>query len=179
VRPHGDPQPLDGRRIRRLPLPCGLCIGRERRLQGGQESAVAAAMEVFLAWSGGRADVLVNAAGIPGPLLGETIGELKVKDFDAVMATNLRGPFLLMSHLLPVMCRQGNGRVINIGGNHGMRGRAGRASYASSKWALRGLTRSAALEVGKHGVTANLVAPGATRSTACASDGPTRPRPKA
>lgn len=125
------------------------------------ESAVAAAMEVFLAWSGGRADVLVNAAGIPGPLLGETIGELKVKDFDAVMATNLRGPFLLMSHLLPVMCRQGNGRVINIGGNHGMRGRAGRASYASSKWALRGLTRSAALEVGKHGVTANLVAPGA------------------
>ncbi|MFZ3120903.1 MAG: SDR family oxidoreductase, partial [Variovorax sp.] len=99
------------------------------------EAAVAAAMEVFLAWSGGRADVLVNAAGIPGPLLGETIGELKVKDFDAVMATNLRGPFLLMSHLLPVMCRQGNGRVINIGGNHGMRGRAGRASYASSKWA--------------------------------------------
>jgi 3-hydroxybutyrate dehydrogenase/3-oxoacyl-[acyl-carrier protein] reductase len=51
--------------------------------------------------------------------------------------------------------------VINIGGTHGMRGRAGRAGYATSKWALRGLTRSAALEVGSHGVTANVVAPGA------------------
>jgi len=124
------------------------------------EQAVAAAMEVFLAWSGGRIDVLVNAAGIPGPL-GATVGEIKLADFDAVMATNLRGPFLTMSHLLPVMCRQASGRVVNIGGNHGMRGRAGRASYASSKWALRGLTRSAALEVGMHGVTANVVAPGA------------------
>lgn len=124
------------------------------------EQAVAAAVEVFLAWSGGRADVLVNAAGIPGPL-GATVGELALAEFDSVMSTNLRGAFLTMTHLLPVMCRQGNGRVINIGGNHGMRGRAGRASYATSKWALRGLTRSAALEVGAHGVTANVVAPGA------------------
>jgi 3-hydroxybutyrate dehydrogenase/3-oxoacyl-[acyl-carrier protein] reductase len=124
------------------------------------EQAVAAALEVFLAWSGGRADVLVNAAGIPGPL-GPPVGELQATDFDSVMATNLRGPFLTMSHLLPIMCQQGHGRVINIGGNHGMRGRAGRASYVSSKWALRGLTRSAALEVGVHGVTANVVAPGA------------------
>jgi 3-hydroxybutyrate dehydrogenase/3-oxoacyl-[acyl-carrier protein] reductase len=124
------------------------------------ESAVSAALGLFLDWSGGRADVLVNAAGIPGPL-GAPVGELPLADFDAVMATNLRGPFLTMSHLLPVMCSQGSGRVINIGGNHGMRGRAGRASYATSKWALRGLTRSAALEVGAHGVTANVVAPGA------------------
>lgn len=57
------------------------------------DSTVAATMEVFLAWSGGRADVLVNAAGIPGPLLGETIGELKLKlkDFDDVTA-NLVAP---------------------------------------------------------------------------------------
>jgi len=124
------------------------------------ERAVTEAIGIFLGWSDGRTDILVNAAGIPGPL-GDTLGDLGVSDFDAVMATNLRGPFLTMSHLLPVMCRQGRGRVINIGGNHGMRGRAGRSSYASSKWALRGLTRSAALEVGAHGVTANIVAPGA------------------
>lgn len=124
------------------------------------EAAVAAAVEVFLAWSNGRVDVLVNAAGIPGPL-GDPVGKLQLQDFDHVMATNLRGPFITMSHLLPVMCKQGAGRVINIGGTHGMRGRAGRASYATSKWALRGLTRSAALEVGAHGVTANVVAPGA------------------
>ncbi|UUX97766.1 SDR family oxidoreductase [Aquabacterium sp. J223] len=124
------------------------------------EQSIEAAVEVFLAWSGGRADVLVNAAGVTGPL-GPKVGELSAADFDAVMATNLRGPFLTMSRLLPVMCRQGSGRVVNIGGTHGMRGRAGRAGYASSKWALRGLTRSAALEVGAHGVTANVVAPGA------------------
>ncbi|WP_198289167.1 SDR family NAD(P)-dependent oxidoreductase [Methyloversatilis thermotolerans] len=124
------------------------------------EDALASAVEAFLQWSGGRADVLVNAAGIPGPL-GDPVGQLQVRDFDQVMATNLRGPFLTMSLLLPVMCRQGSGRVINIGGTHGMRGRAGRAGYATSKWALRGLTRSAALEVGPHGVTANVVAPGA------------------
>ncbi|GAB4063078.1 SDR family NAD(P)-dependent oxidoreductase [Uliginosibacterium sediminicola] len=123
------------------------------------EAAVKQAMASLLEWSGQRVDILVNAAGIPGPL-GDPIGELGVEDFDSVMSTNLRGPFLTMSYLLPVMCRHGRGRVINIGGTHGMRGRAGRASYATSKWALRGLTRSAALEVGEYGVTANLIAPG-------------------
>lgn len=124
------------------------------------EDSLAEVLEQFLQWSGGAVHVLVNAAGIPGPL-GDTVGQIRLTDFDAVMATNLRGPFLTMSRLLPVMCDQGYGRVVNIGGNHGMRGRAGRASYATSKWALRGLTRSAALEVGAHGVTANVVAPGA------------------
>jgi 3-hydroxybutyrate dehydrogenase/3-oxoacyl-[acyl-carrier protein] reductase len=121
--------------------------------------AVAAAMKAFFAWSGSRIDVLVNAAGITGPL-GDPIGDLAVAEFDAVIATNLRGPFLTMSHALPAMRRQGFGRVVNIGGNHGMRGRAGRAAYSASKWGLRGLTRSAALEVGRFGVTVNTIAPG-------------------
>jgi 3-hydroxybutyrate dehydrogenase/3-oxoacyl-[acyl-carrier protein] reductase len=121
--------------------------------------AVGAAMKTFLDWSGGRIDVLINAAGITGPL-GNPIGEIAVAEFDAVMATNLRAPFLTMSHVLPVMRRQGFGRIVNIGGNHGMRGRAGRSSYSASKWGLRGLTRSAALEAGKDGVTVNIIAPG-------------------
>ncbi len=121
--------------------------------------AVALAITAFLDWSGNRADVLVNAAGITGPL-GNPIGEISIAEFDAVMATNLRAPFLTMSHLLPVMRRQGSGRVVNIGGNHGMRGRAGRSTYSASKWGLRGLTRSAALEVGQFGVTVNYIAPG-------------------
>jgi NAD(P)-dependent dehydrogenase (short-subunit alcohol dehydrogenase family) len=123
------------------------------------DQAVAAAIKTFLAWSGDRVDVLVNAAGITGPL-GNPIGEFAIEDFDAVIATNLRAPFLTMSHLLPVMRRQGSGRVVNIGGNHGMRGRAGRSSYSTSKWGLRGLTRSAALEVGRFGITVNYIAPG-------------------
>lgn len=122
-------------------------------------AAVAAAMQTFFAWSGDRIDVLVNAAGITGPL-GDPVGEIAVAEFDAVIATNLRGPFLTLSHALPVMRRQGFGRVVNIGGNHGMRGRAGRAAYSASKWGLRGLTRSAALEVGRFGVTVNTIAPG-------------------
>jgi 3-hydroxybutyrate dehydrogenase/3-oxoacyl-[acyl-carrier protein] reductase len=121
--------------------------------------AVGAAMARFFDWSDGRVDVLLNAAGITGPL-GAPIGEIAVAEFDVVMATNLRGPFLTMSHALPVMRRQGSGRVVNIGGNHGMRGRAGRSTYAISKWGLRGLTRSAALEAGPDGVTVNLIAPG-------------------
>jgi 3-hydroxybutyrate dehydrogenase/3-oxoacyl-[acyl-carrier protein] reductase len=124
-----------------------------------QEAAIADGMARFLAWSGDRADVLVNAAGITGPL-GPPIGEYGVAAFDAVIATNLRAPFLTMSHILPVMRRRGAGRVVNIGGNHGMRGRAGRSSYSAAKWGLRGLTRSAALEAGPFGITVNTIAPG-------------------
>jgi NAD(P)-dependent dehydrogenase (short-subunit alcohol dehydrogenase family) len=61
---------------------------------------------------------------------------------------------------LPVMRANRTGRVVNIGGNHGMRGRAGRSSYSASKWGLRGLNRSAALEAGRDGVTVNYIAPG-------------------
>lgn len=121
--------------------------------------AVAAALDRFLDWSGGGVDVVVNAAGIPGPLSPD-IGGYGVEEFDAVMATNLRAPFLILSRLLPVMRARGSGRIVNIGGNHGMRGRAGRSSYSASKWGLRGLSRSAALEAGKDGVTVNYIAPG-------------------
>jgi 3-hydroxybutyrate dehydrogenase/3-oxoacyl-[acyl-carrier protein] reductase len=121
--------------------------------------AVSAGLDRFLDWSGARADAVVNAAGIPGPLSPD-IGGFDVAAFDAVIATNLRAPFLILSRLLPVMRAQGSGRVVNIGGNHGMRGRAGRSSYSASKWGLRGLSRSAALEAGPDGVTVNYIAPG-------------------
>ena len=121
--------------------------------------AITAGIGRFLEWSGGRCDVVVNAAGIPGPLSPD-IGGFDIAAFDAVIATNLRAPFIILSQLLPVMRAQGSGRVINIGGNHGMRGRAGRSSYSASKWGLRGLSRSAALEAGKDNVTVNYIAPG-------------------
>lgn len=121
--------------------------------------AIGAGIDRFLAWSGGGCDVVVNAAGIPGPLSPD-IGGFDVAAFDAVIATNLRAPFVILSRLLPVMRAQGSGRIVNIGGNHGMRGRAGRSSYSASKWGLRGLSRSAALEAGKDNVTVNYIAPG-------------------
>jgi len=121
--------------------------------------ALSRALDAFLAWSGERIDVLINAAGWTGPL-SPPIHEISVEDFDATIATNLRAPFLTLKRLLPVMYRQGSGRVVNMGGNHGMRGRAGRAAFSASKWGLRGLSRTAALEAGPHGVTVNLIAPG-------------------
>jgi 3-hydroxybutyrate dehydrogenase/3-oxoacyl-[acyl-carrier protein] reductase len=122
-------------------------------------AAVERAMADFLAWSGSRIDVLVNAAGVPGPV-GVGIGEVTLADFERAWMVNLRGPFMTLSALLPVMYAQGYGRVINIGGNHAMRGRVGRSAYSASKWGLRGLTHTAALEAGPHGVTVNFIAPG-------------------
>ncbi|MGF6242131.1 NAD(P)-dependent dehydrogenase (short-subunit alcohol dehydrogenase family) [Paraburkholderia sp. GAS38] len=123
------------------------------------EQAVADALGAVLEWSDRRIDVLVNAAAIPGAVE-VPIGKLPIAEFDAMISTNLRGPFLTMTYLLPVMIERGYGRIINIGGNHGMRGRAGRVGYTSSKWGLRGLTRCAALEAGRSGVTVNYIAPG-------------------
>jgi 3-hydroxybutyrate dehydrogenase/3-oxoacyl-[acyl-carrier protein] reductase len=122
-------------------------------------AAIDAGIARFLDWSEGRCDVVINAAGIPGPLSPD-IGGFDVAAFDVVIATNLRAPFVILSRLLPVMRARGGGRVVNIGGNHGMRGRAGRSSYSASKWGLRGLSRSAALEAGKDNVTVNYIAPG-------------------
>ena len=124
-----------------------------------EPDAVSAALDRFLDWSEQRIDVLVNAAGQPGPV-GVMVGDVPLAEFERLWTINLRAPFMFMSRLLPVMYRRGKGRVINIGGNHAMRGRAGRAPYSASKWGLRGLTRTAALEAGPHGVTVNFVAPG-------------------
>jgi 3-hydroxybutyrate dehydrogenase/3-oxoacyl-[acyl-carrier protein] reductase len=121
--------------------------------------ATALALDAFLDWSAGRVEVVVNAAGITGPL-SPPIGEFTLEAFDEVIAVNLRAPFIVLARLLPVMRAQKSGRVINIGGNHGLRGRAGRASYATSKWGLRGLSRTAALEAGPDNVTVNYIAPG-------------------
>lgn len=121
--------------------------------------ALTRALDRLLDWSGGRIDVLVNAAGQPGPL-GLPVGEVPLDAFEHLWTINLRAPFLTMSRLLPAMYARGSGRVINIGGNHAMRGRAGRSCYSASKWGLRGLTRTAALEAGPHGVTVNFIAPG-------------------
>jgi 3-hydroxybutyrate dehydrogenase/3-oxoacyl-[acyl-carrier protein] reductase len=112
-----------------------------------------------IGWRGGRVDALVNAAGITGPI-GVPLGAIDVRDFDDVIAVNLRASFVTLSEVLPAMYARGTGRVVSIGGTHGQRGRPGRASYVASKWGLRGLHRSAALEAGGYGVTVNLVMPG-------------------
>jgi 3-oxoacyl-[acyl-carrier protein] reductase len=108
---------------------------------------------------GGRIDVLVNGAGVTGPI--ETpVWEIKAEDWDHVLAVNLRGTFLPTKHVLPVMIAQRYGKVVNISGTSGLRGYKHRAAYSSSKWALRGFTRTVALEVGPYQVNVNAVHPG-------------------
>jgi 3-oxoacyl-[acyl-carrier protein] reductase len=123
------------------------------------EDSVRAMVDKALAAFGGRIDILVNCAGTTGPV--ETpVHEIKADDFDDVLSINLRGTFLPTKHVVPVMLRQRRGKIVNIAGTSGLRGYKLRAAYSSSKWAIRGFTRTVALEVGPHGINVNCVAPG-------------------
>jgi NAD(P)-dependent dehydrogenase (short-subunit alcohol dehydrogenase family) len=107
----------------------------------------------------GRIDILVNAAGVTGPV--ETpVWEIRAEDFDAVLAANVRGTFLPTKHVLPGMVARRYGKIVNVSGTSGLRGYKNRAAYSASKWALRGFTRTVALEVGPYNVNVNALHPG-------------------
>ena len=121
-------------------------------------AACAAAADAILArW--GQIDALVNVAGGSGPI-GKTGVETTQDEFDEIVLLNMRGPFNMIRAVAPAMIAQGAGRIVNVGGTFGMRGKAGRLAYSSSKWGLRGITKSFALELGPHGIAVNTVAPG-------------------
>ena len=108
---------------------------------------------------GGRIDILVNVAGTTGPI--ETpVQNIDPDDFLNVLDINVRGTFLPIKYTLPTMIEQKYGKIVNIGGSSGLRGYKYRTAYSSSKWALRGLTRTIALEAGQHNVNVNIVMPG-------------------
>jgi glucose 1-dehydrogenase len=112
----------------------------------------------------GRLDVLINNAAVAGrhsrPLL-----DSEDADFDAIMAVNLRGPFMLCRAAVRQMLTQpargdARGRIVNITSQHGMVGAPGHAAYAVSKAGLAQLTRQVAVEHGRDGIICNGVAPG-------------------
>jgi len=108
---------------------------------------------------GGRIDILVNVAGGSGPI-GKTGAQTTLDEFDEIVTLNMGGCFNTMHAVLPAMTAQRYGKIVNVGGTFGMRGRAGRMAYSASKWGLRGITKSFALEVGAHNINVNCVAPG-------------------
>jgi NAD(P)-dependent dehydrogenase (short-subunit alcohol dehydrogenase family) len=106
-----------------------------------------------------RIDILVNVAGVTGPI--ETpVQDIKPDDFSYVIEVNIRGSYLPIKYIVPTMVAQRSGKIVNIGGTSGLRGYKYRAAYSSSKWGLRGLTRTVALEVGGYNINCNVVCPG-------------------
>jgi len=119
-------------------------------------AAVAATHEAF-----GPVDVLVNNAGI---LLQAPLTESAEADIRNVYDVNLLGPFLGIQAVVPDMRAKGQGSIVNIASAAGMVGMPMLAAYSSSKWGLRGLTKCAALELGREGIRVNAIHPGAIRT---------------
>lgn len=107
----------------------------------------------------GRIDILVNCAGGTGTI--EKPGhENTVEEFEQILDLNMKGCWLTMRAVMPAMIAQRYGKIVNVGGTFGMRGRSGRMAYSASKWGLRGITKSTAIEVGQYNINVNYVAPG-------------------
>lgn len=105
----------------------------------------------------GRVDILVNNAGITRDGL---LMKMSEEDFDAVIATNLKGAFNCTHHVARQMVKQRSGRIISISSVSGVLGNAGQANYSASKAGLIGFTKAVAREMASRGITVNAVAPG-------------------
>lgn len=127
-------------------------------LQGDVTDAQAAKVLVDTAVKEmGSLDILVNNAGITRDGLAMT---MKEEDFDAVVATNLKGAFLCAKAAARPMMRARYGRIVNLTSVVALRGNPGQVNYCASKAGLIGMTKSLARELGSRGITVNAVAPG-------------------
>ena len=124
------------------------------RLDVGSEDswqqAIATAVERF-----GCLDALINNAGL---FHMEALEDTSLGDFERLVRVNQIGPFLGMKSAVPAMKARG-GAIVNVSSVDGLSAKNGLAAYAATKWALRGMTRVAALELGKYGIRVNAVCP--------------------
>lgn len=141
------------------------------KMDVANEDEVKAAIKGAIAQFG-KLDILVNNAGITRDQLAM---RMKRADWDAVLQTNLSGPFFCIQQAVPSMLKQRWGRIINISSIFGQMGQTGQANYASSKAGIIGLTMSMAREVASRNITVNAVAPGWIE-TAMTSDLPAEMR---
>ncbi|MCH2170592.1 glucose 1-dehydrogenase [Myxococcota bacterium] len=116
------------------------------------EQAVARCVEEF-----GRLDILVNNAGIVQAIPME---KMPLSAYMEVVEINQVGVFLGMRTVTPAMRTAGGGSIVNISSNAGLEGVSGVIGYVASKWAVRGMTKTAALELGHYGIRVNSVHPG-------------------
>jgi len=106
----------------------------------------------------GRIDVLVNSAGLRGPLV--PVQDITEQEWDSVLAVNLKAVFLCCRGVLKVMMKQKSGSIVSISGTAGKEGMALRGSLCAAKWGLLGLTQTIAKEAGPYGIRANVICPG-------------------
>jgi NAD(P)-dependent dehydrogenase (short-subunit alcohol dehydrogenase family) len=143
---------LDERHQGRASYPVGCDVTDEEQVR----SMTAAVADRF-----GGIDILVNTAGGTGPI--ETPAQdYPVSEFRTILELNVIGTFLPCKFAIPYLIERGGGRIVNIAGTSGLRGYRNRSGYSSSKWAVRGLTRTLALELGPHNITVNDVCPNVT-----------------
>lgn len=109
----------------------------------------------------GRLDIAVNDAAIDVTV---SIEELSVEQWDRVLATNLRGPFLVSKAVFPVMRQQGGGAIVNIVSTAAKRAWANASAYHASKWGLLGLSHALHVEGREHGVRVTAVIAGGMRT---------------
>jgi NAD(P)-dependent dehydrogenase (short-subunit alcohol dehydrogenase family) len=131
------------------------------------KSLVARAVERF-----GQIDVLVNNAALFAPLRQTRCTDIDVGLWDRVMAVNLRGPFLMVKHVVPHMIARGYGKIINIGSGTAYRGIPWMLHYVTSKGGIVAFTRALSRELGEHGVRVNTLSPGLILSDSLVSENP-------
>ena len=112
----------------------------------------------------GGVDVLVNNAAVFGTLEYQPIEEISAELFDRVMAVNVRGVFLCIQAVVPLMKRAGAGKIVNIASGTLLSGVPNFVHYIASKGAVFAMTRTLARELGPFGITVNTLAPGLTMS---------------
>lgn len=115
------------------------------------------AVERAVACVAAPADLLVNNAGITRD---RSLAKMDDTEWESVLRVNLTGAFNMIRAVAPAMSARGYGRIVNITSINGLRGKFGQANYAAAKAGLIGLTKTAAREFGRKGITVNAVAPG-------------------
>ena len=107
----------------------------------------------------GRIDILINNAGITRD---RTLEKMSEEEWDSVIDVNLKGVFLCTQAVAPYMKANKYGRIVSAASNVGLRGNFGQTNYSATKAGVIAMSKTWTMELGKHGITANAIAPGFT-----------------